>query len=397
MKKLPWGTRNKLSDDEFYGRSNELITIKSILYTTEYANAPEILLTGIRGVGKTVFLNKIKDDLTNEGFLVVLCDFSTSNSYQRGQLLIEDLMKHYYNAIINECANNKLNTITTQINKFFKTKNIHVNDIASVGNVPLPILGATDNINSLIDFVLKLPQQIYENNLDNIKGVIILIDEFQTIHDLNDDMDSFLWTFRGHIQNQNNVGYVLTGSMSIDDQLIYDIASHDGVFGGRMITQQLYPFNKQTVESYLNEKAPYLIFNEDSFNRFFECTNGIPYYVNTLANQLPQDILITKEDIIETFDNNLYYMIKYLFNIWVKLSNKEKDIIIALLDEPIKRVDLSRKVHLKSGSLSKYLTKLSKLGLIENDAGVYSIKELILKRWLKTEYKNNGCYPYRYD
>ena len=62
MKKLPWGTRNKLSDDEFYGRSNELITIKSILYTTEYANAPEILLTGIRGVGKTVFLNKIKDE-----------------------------------------------------------------------------------------------------------------------------------------------------------------------------------------------------------------------------------------------------------------------------------------------------------------------------------------------
>lgn len=55
MKKLPWGTRNKLSDEEFYNRNKELSTIKSILKTTEDANAPEMLLTGIRGVGKQCF------------------------------------------------------------------------------------------------------------------------------------------------------------------------------------------------------------------------------------------------------------------------------------------------------------------------------------------------------
>lgn len=396
MKKLPWGTRNKLSDEEFYNRNKELSTIKSILKTTEDANAPEMLLTGIRGVGKTVFLNKVKDDLIKEGFLVILCDFSTSNSFQRGKLLIDDLMKHYYDEILRECSKSKVKTITTRVNKWLKTKNIQIKDIVTVKDIPLPLLTAEDDLNHLVDFVLNLPQEIYQNNTDKIKGVIVLIDEFQVVRELDEDMNSFLWTFRGNIQNQNNVGYVLTGSMSIDDQLIYDIVSSNGIFGGRMITQHLNPFDKITVKNYLEKKAPYLEFNEESFERFFKCTNGLPYYINILANQLPQNILLTEEDIVETFDNNLYYMIKHLFTIWIKLSNKEKDIIIALLDKALSRKELANEVNLQSGSLSKYLTKLTKLNLIDNSNGSYSIKEQILKRWLKTEYKNNKCYPYRY-
>lgn len=396
MKKLPWGTRNKLSDEEFYNRNKELSTIKSILKTTEDANAPEMLLTGIRGVGKTVFLNKVKDDLIKEGFLVILCDFSTSNSFQRGKLLIDDLMKHYYDEILRECSKSKVKTITTRVNKWLKTKNIQIKDIVTVKDIPLPLLTAEDDLNHLVDFVLNLPQEIYQNNTDKIKGVIVLIDEFQVVRELDEDMNSFLWTFRGNIQNQNNVGYVLTGSMSIDDQLIYDIVSSNGIFGGRMITQHLNPFDKITVKNYLEKKAPYLEFNEESFERFFKCTNGLPYYINILANQLPQNILLTEDDIVETFDNNLYYMIKHLFTIWIKLSNKEKDIIIALLDKALSRKELANEVNLQSGSLSKYLTKLTKLNLIDNSNGSYSIKEQILKRWLKTEYKNNKCYPYRY-
>ena len=37
---------------------------------------------------------------------------------------------------------------------------------------------------------------------------------------------------------------------------------------------------------------------------FYKCTNGIPYYINTLANQLPTDTLLTKEDIVEYYVEN---------------------------------------------------------------------------------------------
>lgn len=122
---------------------------------------------------------------------------------------------------------------------------------------------------------------------------------------------------------------------------------------------------------------------------------SIPYYINTLANQLYPDKVLTKEDIVETFDNNLYFMIKHLTNTWIRLSNREKDIFITLLEKPLERKEIGEKLKLNPASLSKYFRKLIKIGFINNNRGVYSIKELILKRWLEIEYKNNGYYPYR--
>ncbi|WP_106787296.1 ATP-binding protein [Methanobrevibacter oralis] len=63
---MPWGTRGNLNDDEFYNRTSELDNLKSLLNTTANGNAPQILLTGLRGVGKTVFLKKIKKELDGE-------------------------------------------------------------------------------------------------------------------------------------------------------------------------------------------------------------------------------------------------------------------------------------------------------------------------------------------
>lgn len=397
MARLPWGTRQNLSDDEFYNRTRELINMKNLLYSTSQANPPEILFSGVRGVGKTVFLNKIKRDLDSEGYLVVLIDFSTSECYQRRNLSLNGLLKHYYNELIKECHKKGLSTINKEVSKFFKTKNFKLNDIKVVNDIPLPILGGQEDIDKLNEFVLELPQQIYENNSDILEGVIIMWDEFQIIKDLGEYLESFLWMLRGHMQNHNNTAYIITGSMSLEDQLLHDIAGSEGVFGGRMLTQQLTPFTKNTVKKYLDEKMPSLQFTEESFDRFYSCTNGNPYYVNTLANYLPENVELTDEIVINIFDENLDQVLKKLLVTWEKLSNREKDIFIELMKQKLKRKDLAEKLDVQSGSLSKPLNKLLNLSLIKVNDGVYEISELLLKRWLKNEYAEKGYYPYRFD
>ena len=397
MAKLPWGTRQNLTDDEFYNRTRELVNIKNLLYSTSQSNPPEILFSGIRGVGKTVFLNKIKRDLDKEGYLVVLIDFSIAECYQRNNLSLNGLLKHYYNELIKECHKKGLNTITKEISKFFKTKNFKLKDITIVKDIPIPIFAGEEDINKLNDFILELPQQIYENNQDKLKGVIVMLDEFQIIKELGEYLDSFLWMLRGHIQNHNNTAYIITGSMSLHDPLLQRIAGNDGVFGGRMLTQQLTPFDKDTVKNYLKEKMPTLYFNEKSFERFYNCTNGSPYYVNTLANYLPENIELTDKIVIDTFDENLDQLLKKLLITWEKLSNREKDIFIELMDKKLKRKDLAEKMNVQSGSLSNPLNKLLNLSLIKVNNGSYEINELLLKRWLKNEFKEKGYYPYRFD
>lgn len=393
MEYLPWGNKQNLTDDEFFNRNYELDNIKRLLASTSQENAPDILLTGVRGVGKTEFLKKIKRD--TEGYLTIYMDFSNAMCFQKRNMSIIGLIEYYFNEIIKECEKNNILTLSTKINKFFKTKDYSIKDITSVNGFPVPIPESKDNTKKVLDFVLNLPNEIYNENKDKFKGIIIFIDEFQIIKELNDYLESFLWIFRSYAQNQRNVAYVLSGSMSLQDDLIETIAGHGGVFGGRMLTLNLSPFSKQTVKEYLNEKSPNLLLTDKGFDRFYKCTSGLPSYINTFGRLLPKDVELDDKTVKEEFNMLIPNIATHLLTVWGRLSLKEQNIIISLLDNPLKRKDIANSMKVTSGSLSKSLIKLQNLDLIRFNNNLYEISEPLLAKWLKLEYENKGVYPYR--
>ena len=398
MSSLPWGNSKILTDEEFFNRTHEISNLTKLLQSTSENNAPDILVTGIRGVGKTVLLNKIKQFM-DKNYLVVYMDFSISQSYQKNNMSLKGLFDFYYQKIIEEANMKGLNTLNTQIDKFFKTNNFKLKDIVVTSafdiNIPVPIIENKRDLEKYRDFVFKLPQKIYEHNKNKIDGMIIIIDEFQVIKELGKYFNSFLWNFRGYVTEQRNVAYILSGSIGLQDNLISEIAGQNGAFGGRMLTININPFSKQTTNNYLKQRAPELKFTSDGFERFYNCTSGIPFYINTFARQLPVNQELDENKVADAFDNNISLIGIHLINEWNRLTLKEKDLIIALLDSPLKRVDLARKLNVKSGSLSDKLNKLQNLGLIHFTNGEYEISENLLKRWLKIEYSQKGIYPYR--
>ena len=394
MGQLPLPDKQNLTDEEFFNRTTELATLTNLLNSTQSGNAPDLLLTGIRGVGKTVFLRKIKQELEND-YLVVYIDFSRAECYQKDNLSINGLMEHYYNEILSECKRKGLKTIDKKIRKYFKTNNFKIKDVKDVGGYPIPLIGSEKNSEKFINFVLNLPQQIYEENEFCYKGILIFIDEFQIIKELNKYLESFLWKFRSFIQNQNYISYVLSGSMSLQDDLIYMIASSQGVFGGRMMTFHINPFDKVTVKNYLDEKADNLTFSKDGFERFYQCTSGIPSYINLFGRLLPNNVQLDAELIKEEFINAIPLLSTQLINIWSRLTPTEQEIVISLLNNDIKRIDIADFVGVKSGSLSRPLNNLQNQGLITMIDGKYHLTEPMLAQWLKLEYKRKGIYPYR--
>lgn len=388
------GNRNELKDDEFYNRNSELDNLKSLLESTKHENAPNLLLTGIRGVGKTVFLKKIKKTL-EEDYLIVYLDFSRAECYQKSQMSVTGLMDYYYKEIIRECERKKIFTIKNRLDKFFKTNEFKIESFSNIGEFPIPIIDNEVKSEELINFSLELPDMIYQENSDKIDGIIILIDEFQVIKELNKYLESFLWKFRSFIQDQSNVAYVLSGSMSLQDQLISDIASQGGVFGGRMMTFHLNPFDKQTVKSYLDEKAPNLLLTDEAFDRFYKCTSGIPAYVNFLGRILPKDIELDEKIIKDEFIGALPILSGHLISTWSKLTLREQDIIISLLDGPKKRIEIADALNISTGSLSYALNNLQNKYLIKLSNGKYQLSEPMLALWLKSEYEKKEIYPYR--
>ena len=399
MSNLPWGTSKVLTDEEFFNRTQEISNLTNLLNSTRENNAPDILVTGIRGVGKTVLLNRIKQ-IMDKNYLIVYMDFSVSQTYQKNKMSLKGLYDFYYQKIIEEAHLKGLNTLKNHINKFFKTNNFKLKEVVVASafdiSIPIPIIGTERDLERYRDFVFRLPQEIYDNNKDKIDGMIIIIDEFQVIKELNTYLESFLWNFRGYVTEQRNVAYILSGSMGLQDNLISEIAGQNGAFGGRMLTININPFSKQTTQNYLTERAPELKFTPEGFERFYKCTSGIPYYINIFARQLPTNRELDENNVIDAFDNNISFIVSYLINEWNRLTTKEKDIIIALIDSPLKRIELARKLNVKSGSLSDKLNKLQNLDLIRFAGGEYEISEKLLKRWLEIEYSQKGIYPYRF-
>ncbi len=394
MEDIAWGTDAELTDEQFYNRKQEIIVLKSLITSSSEGSSPTIMVSGIRGIGKTVLLKKIKKELKDDYFTCYI-DLSLTSSYQMGKLTETGIMEHLYDCFMEEYESKKYFSTFKRLSKYFKTKDFAISDILDAGGIPLPVPKTSDNYKKLSNFVLDLPQAIYEEHQDQIKGTVIFIDEFQVLRDLGGKLDSFLWFLRSVIQSQKNVIYIFSGSLISSDSIISKIAGSEGAFGGRMLNVEIPPFTKNTVKAYLKDKVPSLIFDDDGFERFYKCTKGIPFYVNTFAKLLVRDIKLDEEKVRDEFQRTLPYLAIHLINQWSRLTMQEQRIITELLDGPIKRKDIALNLGVTSGSLSNPLNKLQDKGLIKSEGHYYVISEPILEAWLKKEYQEKKVYPFR--
>lgn len=392
MTSLPLGNDNDLDDTQFYNRVDEISFLSDNLELTKKGSTPTILLTGIRGVGKSALMKKLKKNLQNE-YLVVYMDLSAIDKYKKNSLTRFDFMKLFYESIIKSCSESNIITIDTKILKYFKNRNFKLDKIETINKIPLLPLTEED-YTKFTTFVMDLPQQIYENYKKQINGVLIFMDEFQILKQLDEDVKGFLWYIRSVIQSQNHIGYIFSGSMSVKDELIADIAGQKGAFGGRILNFEITTFSFDTTKNYLKEKADYLKFTDDGFKRFYKCTKGIPYYINSFARLLPPNEELNEDKIISEFRKSLPYLLIHLTNEWYKLNNQEKRIITSLIEKPLKRIEITNKLEVTSGAIGASLKTLQNKSLIELDNKKYEIYDSIFKEWLKKEYEEKGDYPY---
>lgn len=182
--------------------------------------------------------------------------------------------------------------------------------------------------------------------------------------------------------------------MSVKDELISDIAGQNGAFGGRILNYEIKIFSYETTRQYISEKADYLNFTTDGFERFYKCTNGIPYYINSFARLLPPNEELNEEKIISEFEKSLEYLLIKLTNEWYKLNKQEQRIITALVEKPLRRIEIAKKLEVTSGAIGASLKTLQNKILLEMDNDKYKIYDPIFKAWLKKEYDEKGDYPY---
>ena len=395
MNELAWGTNNDLNENQFYNRVEDIKFISDLLRSSQYGTSPSILLTGIRGVGKSALMKRIQKNFRDENYLVIYIDLSSSNAYQTDEFTRECLIELIYDEIIKECSESGIATVDKKIEKYIKTHDVTLKEIVNIKGYPVPFLWTKKNYKKLANFVMELPQYLYDEYKDDINGVFLFFDEFQIIKELGDELTDFLWYMRSYIQKQNNVSYVFSGSMSVKDSLIEEIAGSNGAFGGRMLTIEIKPFSYETTKNYLSENADYLKFTDDGFDQFYNCTKGIPFYINTFGNLLPRNVSLDEDSVKENFIKFLHVLAMHFSNSWFRLNLQEQKILTTLVDESLNRSGIAKKLNVTSGAIGRSLNRLLDNGLIEMENNKYYMPNFVFKAWLKNEYKTKGVYPYK--
>ena len=286
--------------------------------------------------------------------------------------------KNKYRAKISEIINN------------IKNKKYDFHDIAEILKIPIP--KTETNYRKLSQFVMEFPQKIVDD-IDEITGFVIMIDEFQMLRKI-EKLDKFFWLIRSFNQTQHNVSYIFTGSISRSSQIITNLNGDSGPFGGRLQQITIKPFTKEETLSYFNEKMSEIEFTDEGFERFYKCTRGIPLYINSFYNVMDSNQVYTQKAVKETFFTNMEQILTIWLKIWSSLNPNEKNIIKQLAEDNSQTwSELVEKTNMSRGTLNKYLTNLKYKGLVRYTNKEYEIEDEMLKTWLKYEKEVYGIYP----
>ena len=393
MPTLPLGIP---SDEFFYNREKELKKLKNYINALNEDIAEQILITGYRGVGKTSILKKLAVELP-ENILTTYLDISRIYGHQKGNLSEELIITNILSSV-NESLKKKDIKITDKVYRTvnnllnqFKTKKYDFKFAGSVLGIAVPEV--KDDYQKLSHFVMEFPQKIVESSQGEIKGVVIIIDEFQLLGEL-EKSHAFFWMIRSYAQEQNNVSYIFTGSTSKTSAIVEMINGPNGAFGGRMIQFNVDPFTREEVKGYLYEKLPEINFTEEGFNRVYACTRGIPAYINAFANTLSADVTYDDENVKKTFQEKMDQITVMWIRIWGRLSPREKEIIVALAEHgSLSWSQLLLNVDFTRGTLAKYLDILKNKGIISTEGRKYIIDDHLLEIWIKNKKEIDGYYP----
>lgn len=381
-------------DKYFYNRTEDIKKIEYYLNSLEMGISQSLLIRGVRGVGKTFLLQKLKQD-SKKNFLVSYIDISRIVGFDDTQLTAQsvllELLDEMNNTIYDKINDGKKITFLLKklINKL-KIKDFSFSKGTHIAEIPIP--ATEDNYKKISKFVMEYPQNVVED-IDGIDGFIIIIDEFQMLKKL-ENPESFFWLLRSYSQFQSNVSYVMSGSISQTSDAIEMLNGATGAFGGRMIQINIDPFTKKETKSYFNDRFPEITFTDDGFNRFYEYTKGIPMYINSFYNVLSSHETYDEELIDYIFLNNMDQILVMWIRIWGTLNKYEKRIICTMLNkENISWSELERKLDMSPATLTKYIKTLQDKGIIKYYGGNYNFEDLMLKTWLTHEKERTGVYP----
>jgi len=328
-------------------------------------NKPEksFLMTGLRGVGKTVLLVDIQKKAENLGYKTIFVEAHEDKSL--GALLAPYLRTLLYSLDRIAGIGNKARRALSVLRGFIGSLKVAYGDI-SIGLDIEPELGSADSG----DLEIDLPQLLVvigEAALDSNSAVAILVDEIQYLS--KKELGALIMAM--HKLQQRQLPVLLIGAGL---PILPGLAGESKSYAERLFNfPNIGELSKADAYKALRDPAiaSGIDFEEKALEKIYEMTHGYPYFLQewgyktwnkAQSNPITYNtVYVATQEVIEKLDNNFF---RVRFD---RLTPGERNFLrtMAELGEgPYKAGDIADKCRVKVSDLSSTRANLMKKGMI---------------------------------
>jgi hypothetical protein len=353
---------------ELVGR-NDVLEQARILLGRIHLGRPEksILLTGLRGVGKTVLLNEMERMALDQGFRTILVEAHENKSL--ASLLAPHLKKVLFDLDRMAGVGNKARRALAVLKSFMSAIKITAGDFEFGLDID-PEQGSADSG----DLETDLPSlfvALGEAAKDQHTLVAILIDEIQYFKKI--ELSALIMAM--HKIQQRQLPIVLFGAGL---PILPGLAGNSKSYAERLFSvPDIGPLSREDAEKALQEplQSENVIFQKQALDEIFHLTKGYPYFIQEWGYQAwnyAKSSPITEETIreatpvvIKRLDENFF---KVRFD---RLTPKEKGYLRAMAElgpATHKTSEIAEHIGAKLSSMGPLRAKLINKGMIYSPA-----------------------------
>ncbi|MCK5689474.1 ATP-binding protein [Myxococcota bacterium] len=349
---------------ELAGR-NDVLEQTRILLGRVKQKRPEksILLTGLRGVGKTVLLNEMERMAQAAEYRTILIEAHEDKSL--GVLLVPHLRRLLYDLDRLAGAGEKVRRGLAVLKSFIAGIKLKVEDVEFGLDIE-PEKGAADSGDLEIDLP-ALFTAVAEAAVERGTCVAILIDEIQYFN--KKELSALIMAM--HRMQQRQLPIVLFGAGL---PVLPGLAGDSKSYAERLFSfPDIGALSEANATKALQDpvKAYEVIFEEAALDEIFRLTHGYPYFLQEWGYQAwnqseasPIDLKVVQnasDTVIKRLDKNFF---RVRFD---RLTPAEKRFLRAMAElgpAPQRSSDIADIMNVKSGALSPTRANLIKKGMI---------------------------------
>ena len=346
---------------ELAGRADVLEEARILLGRT-LRSKPEksMLLTGLRGVGKTVLLNNIEREAKAMGYHTI--NFEVNENQSLGLKLIPALRNLLFELDRMEGGKDLIKRGLMILRNFIGSVKMDYGDFG-IELDPLPGIADSGNLEiDLPDLFLAVAEAARVKKT----GIALFIDEIQLLH--HEELAGLIMAM--HKLQQKQAPFVLIGAgLPTLPRLAGDAKSYaERLFSYPLIGK----LNRQ--DSYEALTAPAISENADfspeSLETIYHHTHGYPYFLQEWGYQVwkaaetphisIKDVAAAKKVVLQRLDHN-FFRVRY-----DRLTDGEKKFMMAMAEcgAPCKSSDIAEKINMKPSAVTPMRANLIRKGMI---------------------------------